>query len=246
LPAATRCGWRSTPNGVTLSRRAMKVTPKMREDLQKLKRRFEFNIGRVAALRGEFGRLSDKIANDVLRAAVVLLHATLEDALRGFLGVMLPVAKDEALKDIEFNRDLLRPEWTKAISVAQLRKYKDQTVEHYVVHVIKSHLKRQTFNNKRDVLDAILRLDLPPAEFGQQLDTIEEMTKRRHDIVHNSDRVDATDEHYGKRKEIDPLIVEKWHREVDRVLRKIFGMLTAPPPKRKKKRDKKLLGMGKG
>src|SRR5947208_1955802 len=76
----------------------------MREEIQL---RFQSNLQRVRNVVGVYASGSEKRKgrravqeSDILRAAVVLLHATLEDLLRSLADWKLPTAPPEALADI--------------------------------------------------------------------------------------------------------------------------------------------------
>lgn len=171
--------------------------------------RFEFNIKRVRGLVTAFG--ADKDENrDILRAAVVLLHATLEDALRGMLLWKLPDAPAEVLKGVVFNG--LFPGTTdrlEKISFAQLLQHRTKSVEDVCRAALKAHLNHESFNDRQDVARALLRLGIPVKDYGKLLDQIEPAILRRHQIVHQCDRAPA-EEDYGKRQPIASEEVEGW------------------------------------
>ena len=71
--------------------------------------RFDLNLARVAklahgseALRPLLPGAGTALADDMLRSAVVLLHATLEDLLQSVAEVRLRAASPEQLKDVPF------------------------------------------------------------------------------------------------------------------------------------------------
>jgi hypothetical protein len=177
--------------------------------LQIVRKRFEFNIKRVHGLVVIYNAGS-KDAKDILRAAVVLLHATLEDALRGMLAWKLPDAPMESVKGIQFNglfpdtRDRIDK-----ISLAQLRQHRNKTVEEVCREAIVTHLSRESYNNKEDVVKALMQLGIPIKNFAAKIEAIEPAMLRRHQIVHQSDRKPAKEDH-GKPRSIGPEEVEKW------------------------------------
>src|SRR4051812_49119336 len=97
--------------------------------LDKVRERFDLDAARVDNLVSIFKTLSQNPKRlpsentDVLRSAVVMLHASLEDALRSLLAWKLPDAKPEHLKGIYFDQT----ERNDKINVSQLRKHKGKS-----------------------------------------------------------------------------------------------------------------------
>lgn len=104
-----------------------KVRPLSAGILEKVTKRFDFNIDRVNGLieNSSLDGIPGEVGRDILRAAAVLLHAAFEDALRNVLRLRLPYAGDEFLEKIYFDR---RKRNT-SITVAQLRQHAGKTVD---------------------------------------------------------------------------------------------------------------------
>ena len=137
------------------------------------------------------GRKSTK-SSDIMRATVVLLHSTLEDFLRTLLKLNLPNSGEDNLKSIplggatEFNRK------TK-FGLEELARHKGKTVEQVIELSVHQYLDRQSFNNSSDISSALQSIGIAITPKMQSFyPKLDEMIKRRHNIVHQADRQGAT------------------------------------------------------
>lgn len=149
--------------------------------------RFLRNLERVSGLVETFGAAGPVTENDdILRAAVVLLHAALEELLRSSVALLLPGAAPRA-----FEKMLFVP-WSgeargEKLDLPQLAEYRGQTVDAVLSRAIEFHLEHSNYNNTTEVIGTLERLGLaakPPSEI---LGHIGAMMKRRHWIVHRAD-----------------------------------------------------------
>ncbi len=156
--------------------------------------RFELNLKRVDSLISIYetylhkpGQGRRKVTEtDVLRAAVVLLHAAVEDFLRSLLVWKLPLAPAQRLNDIPLLSNDPKKTATK-FWLGELAQFRGMTVEDLIAKSVASHLEGyQSFNNIGDVVSALADCQLSPE--GLDRAAIEEMIKRRHNIVHKADR----------------------------------------------------------
>ena len=160
--------------------------------MQQLLDRFEQNMRRVenlVTLYTPAGQGRQPLnQTDLLRAAIVMLHASLEDFLRELQLFTLRDASREALARYSLpgrgGKDVVK------FTVADLSDYQDLKVIELIEKSAREyHMNHSTFNSGAQVVGALqnagidrLRIDLLP------INIIDEMTKRRHNIVHHADR----------------------------------------------------------
>jgi hypothetical protein len=162
-----------------------------------------------------FGHLAD-----MLRAATVLCHATLEDGLRSLLLLLLPRTK-ECLDGIalagfsEYGR-------AEKFSLGELSRFKGKTAEEIVELSVIEHLGRQSFNDATDICRALERMDIDPACCKKRLKYVEEMMKRRHHIVHNADRDRKKGRGHHFALSISAREVRCWNKQVGLLFRDVL------------------------
>jgi hypothetical protein len=83
---------------------------------------------------------------DVLRAAVVFLHATLEDLLRSLLEWKLPGAAAEHLRDIPLEGKEARTKFT----LDELAAHRGKTVDDLIARSVYASLEDSNFNHRAD------------------------------------------------------------------------------------------------
>jgi hypothetical protein len=132
--------------------------------------------------------------SDILRAAVVLTHAYLEDFLRTLARNILPDASAEVLNGVPLVGigSNLRPE---KFYLGKLVPHRGKNVDDVIRESVAEHLGRISFNTVEDIVHLLkddLGFDISPYE-GYFPD-IAAMMKRRHLIVHRADRVTYTGE----------------------------------------------------
>jgi len=165
----------------------------IRQAKRDIRKRTEGNLERVRNLvriyeginAGQQGRRA-ACETDILRAAVVLLHACLEDFVRTLQYWRLPTAGAVALNEIPM-KGLPRPGKVQLGDVAQFR---GQSVDDLVRSSVEEHLSRSNYNNCDDITRAMDAIDVHLDEglCRRTFPAIEEMIRRRHQIVHRADR----------------------------------------------------------
>ncbi|GEM_PF-1643334 len=195
--------------------------------------RRKFNLLRVRNLvqASDDKGLSDNLRKDILRAAVVLLHATVEDVMRSVSRELLPHADANVLAQIPCAVEVGGSPIPK-FTLAQIRDKVVGGVERYVKARVKSHLDRTSYNNRADLENACKLIPLDAETAGRLIHAIEPMMKRRHEIVHRSDREDMA-EHFGKQKHISKKTVETWVASVQDFLEAVMHEVSHPPKKAK-------------
>lgn len=144
------------------------------------------NLVRLYSLlgAGKPGR-RPKLASDVLRSAVVLLHAAFEEFLRELARQGLTHGTEEALNDIPLLGEGRRP---KAFSLGRLAKFRAKTVDELLSESIDSHLDYESYNNPGEVKKLLEGVRIDVADLECNWDSVGRMMARRHQIVHQADK----------------------------------------------------------
>lgn len=144
--------------------------------------------------------------SDVLRAAVVFLHATLEDFARSLLEWKLPTAAAPYLKEVPLAGRKPRSTFT----LEDLAGFRGSTVNDLISRSVADHLERSNFNDPGEV-DAVLeRIGLTAKLLDPHRDKLGPMMKRRHWIVHRADRNTATGSGHHAARGLQKATVETW------------------------------------
>lgn len=148
---------------------------------------------------------------DILRAAVVFLHASLEDCLRSIAYEKLPFATQSELNKTE-----------QKVSLSKIAEYRDKTVDELIRDVINEYLGRKTYNNSGEIKTALkaMAIEIPESVISNTEPTMQ----RRHKIVHRADRSEKESGEIGSITKIQSTQVSRWISEVERF---IDSVLTA-------------------
>ena len=203
--------------------------------LARIERRFTLNMGRVASLTSIYENTPEKsIPNaqrqDLLRSAVVFIHASIEDMVRELLKWKNPIESDTFAGSLKFVMDPDGFETKDKITIAELRRWKDKTVSSILDESTEVHLKKRSFNDTTELASTIKLLGVDVQTFEAHLPAIAECMVRRHNIVHRSDRPDHTLFTHGQPTALSFDDVKKWYLATGQVGKLLFAAL-APPPK---------------
>jgi hypothetical protein len=158
-----------------------------------IKSRFDANLSRVRnlietydALAGSGSGRRDVLKLDVLRSAVVFLHATLEDLLRGIAVWKLPNQGQPVIDKIPLVglSQISRPE---TFFLGALVAHKGKTVDALIQESVALHLERSTLNDTNEIAAWLESVDIPAANVNAQFPILQKMMQRRHQIVHRAD-----------------------------------------------------------
>lgn len=161
--------------------------------LDKIKDNLKHNLDRVEALVATYeshpdaqgqGRKDAKVL-DILRAAVVLLHASLEDALRGVAYWKLPFAEPDVLNTIPLAGHGPNP---KKFLLGDLAEFRGLPVDEIFAASVKAYFERSNFNNTNEIAAFCRSVAIAPETLSRHFATLESMMERRHQIVHRADR----------------------------------------------------------
>ena len=130
------------------------------------------------------GRKSAQVL-DILRAAVVLLHATLEDVLRTTASWKLPTASSAALNDIPLVGLGSSP---KKFFLGELAAFRGKRVDEVLTESVQAHLEKSNYNNLGEIRALLNGIGVDESSMTPFFAALQELTDRRHQIVHRADR----------------------------------------------------------
>jgi hypothetical protein len=135
------------------------------------------------------GASCDKIryGPEVLRAIVVLLHAPLEDYLRGLMREALRKADKGTLSRIPLKGVSLtgRPE---RFHLGDLLPFTATSVQNVILDSIDEYLDHTAFNNTTDVAQVLSTAEISLTAVRGYFSELDRLIKRRHHIVHQGDK----------------------------------------------------------
>ena len=150
---------------------------------------------------------------DILRAAVVFLHATLEDFLR-YIGMNYLLTAGEAALDkigLVGSSDVLRAE---KFFLGKLAKHRGKTVDQVIKESVAGYLDRTSFGDPVDISRLLEACGIRLEHVREFYLEIGDLMTRRHQIVHRADLVDTSVEGPRNTASIDAATVTSWNDAV--------------------------------
>jgi len=190
--------------------------------LDEIQGRFQRNLARVRNLiliydeRTPEGRGRREVASgDLLRAAVVLLHASLEDLVRSLAQWQWPHAARESLASLPLagSSDTRRTKFT----MAELALHRGKSVDEVIAQSVADHLERSNYNDPGEIARVLASLGRDTTTVERSARWIGPMMKRRHWIVHRADRNIATGRGHHETQSIGHDTVKTWLEHVDQL-----------------------------
>lgn len=182
--------------------------------------RFRANLDRVRRLVVLYDRETGATAGrpsvsegDILRAAVVFLHASLEDLLRAAASERMPgTSPEETLKQVPFpSGDGRKTTFT----LADLAAYRGRRVDDVLAEAVGAYLDRSSYNNTDDVARLLRQIGLPPGLVAPHAAQLQAMMQRRHLIAHRVDRNQNPGRGHHPARSISKSSVDAWIGAVD-------------------------------
>ena len=162
---------------------------------------------------------------DLLRATVVLTHSTLEDFLRSLLSWKLPGAGRAQIDQIPLAGTSATGRKAK-FELGDLLPYRANTVDQIIHLSVKEYLDTQSFNNTTDVAKALTDCSLVVnARITATFPNLNEMIKRRHNIVHQADRDLTPGRGHHAIKSISLKQVDIWKTALDNFAKEVINQL---------------------
>lgn len=165
----------------------------------------------LASLNLSEGIFEGYDSTDLLRSAVVFLHACLEEMLRAIALEFLPSASKDCLDKIPLATKEHKPRAEK-FSLGSLKEFCGKTVEEVIRDSIDKHLKHSTYGNIREIKELLKNTGFNEDMVGPFSSSIAALMERRHTIVHRAD-VLATCQRYTPQP-IESLQVVDWANAV--------------------------------
>jgi hypothetical protein len=149
--------------------------------------------------------------SELLRVAVVYLHAALEDLLRGLAEWRLPAASADVLSQIPFaGGDGRRT----TLTLGDLVAYRGRPVENVLTRSVIAYLARSSYNNPDDIARLLGQIGLSQEArkrlMAAQAAPLSTMMSRRHQIAHRLDRNEASGRGHHAATSLGRTMVEKW------------------------------------
>ena len=188
----------------------VKIETAFREEMAPYLDRIIKNLSRTNRLLTDSKRVredSPESADDILRAIVVFLHASLEDFLRTVSQSLLPLAGESALNAIPLAGQSGRSE---KFQLGRLVAHRGKLVDDVIRESVSEHLERSNYNNVGEIALLLETLGFNVAEHNKEFPQIESMMQRRHQIVHRADETKVPFFGIYNVQSIDPDEVWKW------------------------------------
>jgi hypothetical protein len=188
-----------------------------------IRTRLGSNLQRVEGLAALSEWIEFPARSELLRASVVLLHATLEDVLRSILELRLPTANPEYLAMLKF---AVGDRSKDHLSMSELANHRGKTVDELIVERIEAYLERSNFNNVQDVVHALERVGIATNLLEPYKDALAALMQRRHWIVHRADYFRNSEApHALQLRPIPVAVVEGWRESVESVCAEILARM---------------------
>ena len=184
------------------------------EAVEKLAGRFAMKLERIRALLGAAATLTAEgassqpsVGDDVRRAAVVLLHAALEDLLReGQRAVLTSTLSRALLDEIGFplrDSGRLRPKFQEKLSLGDLcERFPVELPVSIAKLAVNEWLDHKSYSHVGEVAGALASLELDSKTLiGPAGRPLSAMMLRRHQIAHRGDHLPQT----SKEDRLEPL-----------------------------------------
>lgn len=172
--------------------------------------RFMKNLNRARGLVDSYELLvklegeEEEVHSDILRSAVVFVHATLEDLLRSVAEVFLPYSDEETLNKIPL-AGTAGPNRSEKFSLGKLAAHRGKSILDVVRESVAHHLLTSTYNDTTQISVLLNSVKINVDGVRQMFPQLDVLIKRRHQIVHRADR--------NQQEEIEPVTsgqVQEW------------------------------------
>ena len=150
---------------------------------------------------------------DIIRSAVVFLHATLEDFLRYIGSMYLPTSREDVLNRVPIvgSPDVLRAE---KFFLGRLASHRGKSVDQLISDSIAAYLDRLTFNDTNDISALLEAVDIEIDPVRGLYPQLANLMRRRHQIVHRGDLLESDTDGPREAAPIAAQAVMEWHDAV--------------------------------
>ncbi len=178
--------------------------------------RFESNIDRVKNLVETYDEVAgsgsgrrDVLKVDVLRSAVVFLHASLEDILRSVAEWKLPEQGKAVIDSIPLTGQGKGGRAEK-FHLGELVAHRGKTIDALISESVKSYLERSNYNDTTEVSNLVLSIGVVPKKVSGRFEDIQAMMQRRHQIVHRADANTSGGSGHHQAQSLSKTTVNNW------------------------------------
>lgn len=195
---------------------------------QEISERFALNIARVKNLVAIYknllagqgkGRRGHQ-ETDVLRAATVLLHASVEDVLRSLAYWKLPNAGAHVLDQIPFAGGT-----AVKVTLGTLAAQQGKSIADVIKESVDASLERSNYNNSGEVCSLLQSIGLNTAPAQPYLPKLEEAMKRRHQIVHRADANPNAGRGNHRVSSIAPGSIDDWIANTEQFVQAVLAQV---------------------
>lgn len=200
--------------------------------LANIRSRFAGNLDRVLSLVESYdqitggGRRRATSSSDLLRAAVVFLHAALEDLLRSLAEEVLPNANGAILAELNLS---LPGDNRSKFGVDDLAKFRGSSIDEVIGRSIRESLERSSYNHLGDIRGLLRRIGLGYHDVDRYASDLAAMMNRRHWIVHRVDRDYSKPSASPRAQPIKKSTVTAWLEAVRSFGSSVLDELARPP-----------------
>jgi len=177
--------------------------------------RFQGNIARVKNLvalyksqRAPGGGRRPVHSTDTLRAAVVFLHAALEETFRSIYVWKIPHSSEQVLNDVPLiGSSSYRPE---KFFLGRLAAHRTKTVQALIEESVLAQSQALSVNNTSDIASLLQCFGLRSQDYDTHIGPLADMISRRHHIVHQADRNEIRGVGNHQARSLNVATVESW------------------------------------
>lgn len=160
-------------------------------------------------------------ADDILRAAVMFLHSSLEEIIRNLYLYRLPSVGQEALNKIPFVT-LEGIHRSKGILLGDLYMYQGSFVRNVINESINNYVNTLNINNADQLAECLKLADIQVEPLRQFFSQLNSLMKRRHQIVHQMDRANELDPLSDPVNQINATLVADWKQSLEGFANMLF------------------------
>lgn len=173
--------------------------------------------------QGQGGGRRSTLKTDILRASVVLLHASLEEVLRSLMIWKYPLCSGKVLEKLPFAGQGKR---NAKISMQDLLEFRGKTVDEILEASVKEYANVYSFNSTTEIASILSNCGITCTDLiVTTYPSMEEMIERRHAIVHQADKYDTPGSGNHNVKSIAVGTVNKWIEKVDTLVKEVLNCI---------------------
>ncbi|MNN16997.1 hypothetical protein D3C81_1301620 [compost metagenome] len=155
--------------------------------------------------------------SELLRAAVVFLHSSIEEIVRNLFVDRLPKLSTEVLNELTYSK-YGPTNRSKGVMLGDLLlNHSGRLVDNVIFDAINSYIDRLNINNSDQLVAQLQKIQIETQPIKPFLLEIDSLMKRRHQIVHQMDREDALDPDTRPISRIDVDSVKNWTDSVSQL-----------------------------